>query len=273
MSVETILPETTDVGIHAQEHYEERLPKLKAIPEKDVFALTMPPEEASAEAARMSVVVKRDSVQLLAKGVEQEFINSFDARAGALSYAIAMLVAIVNTADDAQAQWSSKKPVAIKLREELIAGLSWALRKIKKGREALERIKLGKGNKDLIGDLLELNILGSQYLDELKMYGVDLEQLEQAKVLNTELNRILAHCKIDPDVYNEQVDICNRAWTHLKEALDEIYSAGKFAFMNDPEKLSQYSIDYYKELGKMGAKAAAEKKKAAEENNVPPAES
>lgn len=271
MSEDTTSLETTEVDIYAQEHYEERLPILQAMPENTVVALTMPPDEASAEAARMAVIVKRDSVQLLAKGVNPDFINTFEARAGALSYAVAMLEAIVNIAEGAQEQWARKKPVAVRVREELIVGFAWALRSVKKAIEALDRIKEGKGNKDLIGDLLGLNILGSQYLELLKKYGVSLELLEQAKVLNTELNRILAHCKVDPDAYDAQVDICNRAWTHIKEALDEIYQAGKVAFFNDPEKAGQYSIDYYKELGKLSAKAAAEKKKAAEASNTSPA--
>lgn len=267
MSEDTASIETAEVDIHAQECYEERLPILMAIPEDFVTALTMPPEEASAEVARMTVVVKRDSVRLLAKGVEPDFINTFEVRAGTLIYAVAMLDVIISNAEGAQMQWGKKKPVAVKVREELIVGFAWALRSEKKAIEALGRIKEGKGNKDLIGDLLELNILGSRYLELLKKYGVTLELLEQAKVLNTELNRILAHCKVDPDAYNEQVDICNRAWTDIKEALDDIYQAGKFAFLNDPEIAGQYSIDYYKELGKLSAKAAADKKKAADEAN------
>ena len=265
MSEDTTSLETTEVDIHAQECYDERLPILMAIPKKDVVALTMPPEEASAEAARMDVVVKRDRVQLLAKGVDQEYIDTFGARAGALIYSIAAIDAIINNAEGAKEQWGKKKPIAIKVRELLIVGLAWALRNDKDAIKSLERIKTGQGNKDLVGDLLALNILGSQFPELLKNHGVSLELLEQAKVLNTELNQILAHCKVDPDVYSEQVNICNRAWTHIKEALDDIYQAGKFAFMDDPEKAGQYSIDYYKELGKLGAKAVADKKKASDE--------
>ncbi|HEX2956176.1 MAG TPA: hypothetical protein VHO70_05075 [Chitinispirillaceae bacterium] len=273
MSEDTATLETADVGIHAQGHYEERLPTLMAIPENTVIALTMPPEEASAEAARMSVVVKRDSAQLLAKGVNPDFVSTFESRAGALIYAIAMLEAIVNTAEGAQEQWTKKKPVAVKVREELFVGFAWALRSEKKAIGTLEKIKKGKGNKDLIGDLLELNILGSQFLELLKKYGVSLELLDQAKVLNTELNSIIAHSNVDPDAYSLQVDICNRAWTHITEALNEIYQAGKFAFLDDPEKAGQYSIDYYQVLGKMSAKAASEKKKAAAASSTPPAQS
>jgi hypothetical protein len=268
MADTTGVVDATIVDTDVQKHYEDELPKLMALSDKDIVGMTMPPDEASVEISRMSVIVNRDSKELLAVGTDPEFVSTFGARAGALIYAIAMVNAIVNESENAQEQWRTKKPVAVKVREELILGLAWALRGIQKAIDALNKIKEGSGNSDLIGDLLALYILASQYKDLLKKYGIKDELVEQAKMLNAELNYILAHCKVDPDEYKLRVELVNRAWTHIKKPLEEIYQAGNFAFFNDPEKAQQYSNEYYKELGKLGAKAAAEKKKAEAERQT-----
>ena len=65
---------------------------------------------------------------------------------------------------------------------------------------------------------------------------------------------------IDPKTHKKAVSIYNRAWTYLKEALDEIYEAGRFAFDRNDERHNLFYSDYHVRLGKNGAKAKVDLK-------------
>jgi hypothetical protein len=80
---------------------------------------------------------------------------------------------------------------------------------------------------------------------------------DRASQLYTELSDLLAKIEIDSDEEADVDVVCNKAWTYLKIALNEIYEGGKYAFPEGTERHSLYYNDYYKRLSALGAKQRA----------------
>ncbi len=252
-----------------EQDYKDLLPALKAIPKKDVVACNMPPDEASMEVARVRKIAMRDSKVLVANGLEQKFIDVLSKGVGALIYALALLDAFISNAEHAAKLWLKRKPRGQFVRQELIAGFLWALRNDPHAVAAVEKVKEGKGNADLIGDLLSLNIIGSKKSEILKRHNVDLNLVKEAWELHMELQDLLIRRDVDPKKYAEINDIINRAYTYIKNAMDEIYMAGQWAFRHDAVIYPQYFNNYYRQIGKMPAKATDEDENKSSDDATP----
>jgi hypothetical protein len=245
--------------------FNKLLAAISSVPDEETVTCTMPVEEAVAEGERVLALIKQDDAKLRATGIEEKFLDTLADRVGAFVWGAATVQALTDSESSAAKEWTKRKPEGVKVRKLLLRDFAYAFRKHPGLMQSVQQIIDGKGNRDFLLDILACSKVGTMNIDLLKKINADLSLLSQAATLYTELSDIFARMTIDPDKHLKVQTIYNKAWTCPKEALDEIYDAGRYAFdESDPHHQLYYS-DYYIRLGQSSAKAksdAAEAKKA-----------
>ena len=96
----------------------------------------------------------------------------------------------------------------------------------------------------MIQDLSDLAALGEAGAAELKAMRFDKPRLAQASVLADDMAVLLARAKGETadDSYTKLMR--DRAYTHLKAAVDEVRVTGRYVFRNDKERRKAYASDY-----------------------------
>jgi len=92
----------------------------------------------------------------------------------------------------------------------------------------------------------DIAVLGRENPDPLTAIGFDLTQLDLAATKADELANLLAEANGDKADPNESKIIRDKAYTHMKELVDEIREAGKYVFRNNKNRLKGYASDYWK---------------------------
>jgi hypothetical protein len=98
----------------------------------------------------------------------------------------------------------------------------------------------------MIQYLNDIAVLGRENPDPLTAIGFDLTQLDLAATRADELANLLAEANGDKADPNYSKTIRDKAYTHLKELVDEIREAGKYVFRNNKNRLKGYSSNYWK---------------------------
>jgi len=234
-------------------YYEKLLPRISAI--TDYVVPKIPPEEIVGEANRVNALIKEDRTKLERSGIELHYLDSFEERAGAMSWAAADLVTYINMESTAKKEWDALQPEADVVRRKLLKTLKRAFRKNKELSDAVERIKDGKGNLDQVFDFLSMSKLAQENKEMLEKVFADLSLIERSSELHAKLSDILSRMVTDPKKLDQAKVIFYKAWTYLNEALKEVYEAGQYVFDEDDPRHGFYYSDYYVRLGKAGAKA------------------
>jgi hypothetical protein len=242
--------------------YEEQLEKIMAV-EKYGPPL-MPLEEAVAEGNRVTTLVKEDRERLSKTGIDLIYLDTIEGRAGAFAWSAAQQVTYVNTQESAAKKWAETKPVAEKVRKQLLKDLTRAGRKDENLTKTVLKIKAGSGNLDRVVDFLSMHRAGKDNMDLLRAINADLSLVDKSAELYSFLSVVYSEMTTDPEEMAKAQLIFCKAWIYLKEAIDEIYEAGQYAFDEEDPRHNLYYSDYHVRLGEAAAKAARERKSAQE---------
>jgi hypothetical protein len=100
------------------------------------------------------------------------------------------------------------------------------------------------GYADLIQDMNDLATMGRNNPEPLKAIGFNMDLLDQAARMSDELSELLNLANGDRWSKAEAKIIRDKAYTHLKEAVDEVRECGKYLFWRDEERLRWYTSEY-----------------------------
>ncbi|NLL14871.1 MAG: hypothetical protein GX267_15815 [Fibrobacter sp.] len=246
-----------------KKHYEMLLPEISALPE--YTTTSMPLDEAVGEANRVIALIKEDRAKLERSGIELHYLDSFEARAGAMIWSAAELVTYINMESTAKKEWDRLQPEAKELRRDFLKVLKRAFRKDKELTDAVKRIRGGRGYLDRVLDFLSMSKLAQENKELLEKVYADLSLIDRSSKLYARLTDILSRMVIDPKKMNKAKTTFFKAWTYLNEARKEIFEAGQYVFKeNDPRHKLYYS-KYHVKLGKKAAAKAKQKKNSAKE--------
>ena len=112
----------------------------------------------------------------------------------------------------------------------------------------VRRIAEGGSNADMIMDLTTLSELGKKHTAELQAINFDLDLLDVARKKSKELGKLLGKVNSISFKSNPVLKTRNKAYTQLKEAVDEIRRVGQYVFWRDEEKLSFYASKYLRSM-------------------------
>jgi hypothetical protein len=88
--------------------------------------------------------------------------------------------------------------------------------------------------------------LGKAHLEPLLKIRIDPAQLDKADSMSDELADLLASAQVEREGGNGSVTIRDQAYTHLKEAVDEIRASGQYVFWRNEERFQGYISQYHK---------------------------
>ncbi|WP_159518332.1 hypothetical protein [Sunxiuqinia indica] len=240
---------------------ENHIELLQAIPPSQLKRPSMPISVYLQEANDLYLWSKDDWPELLDAGLSAEVLDTFLLRYELLSYF--------------QLQWNKEKrqsPAMMdvfqdKLREgkqlhvSVTKSLRYAFRKHPKLQEKLRQIARVSPHAALYQSLNDLAVLGEAHQDLLQAIHFDTRALAQARQLSDELPGLAAAAH---PPRGETKDLRDRAYAYFKEAVDELYSCGKYVFRNNEDRRIGYRSQYMHRKGRARKQSRNSKKAVAE---------
>ncbi|WP_025665358.1 hypothetical protein [Aquimarina megaterium] len=229
----------------SKENYDTKLVVLEALPQEAVKSPTIPVDVFMQEAENLFVWAEEDKETLVAKGLDwQMYAEDLPTRTGACRYAQAVWMKERYSQEEAAKAWREESPKAYEFRNDLLADLRFAFRKRMDLLARVRAIADGEGDADMIQDLMDISVLGKANIAELEKAKYDLSNFDIAAQQSDALAELLAKANGATLDNSKAKEIRDRAYTHLKEAIDELRATGKYAFRKDPERYKGYVSRY-----------------------------
>ncbi|MCP5106608.1 MAG: hypothetical protein GY950_24700 [bacterium] len=212
------------------------------------------------ETENLYIWVLDDKEALTGAGLSWGQVEDLPVRIGALKEAEAAWNATRNTGPDAAAKWAQEHPEAFDLKKQILHAFRYAFRNRPDLLEALRQTSEGRTHAAMIQDLINLEVLGTANAALLEPVGFDMALLDKAGRMADELRRMYAESTKSRLRFPEAKTIRDRAYTHMKEAVDEICKCGRFVFKGNKERLHGYRSNYLRSRNINRRKKKTEKK-------------
>ncbi|MEW7290636.1 hypothetical protein [Aquimarina sp. 2304DJ70-9] len=232
----------------SKENFESKLAVLNTMAINEVKTPNMPVDNALQEAENLFIWASDDKKALIGNsGLDwAKFAKDLPVRAGALRHAQSLWVSERYGQEEANKAWKEQSPKAYELRDDLLDDFRYAFRKRPDLLSRVREIANGQGNADMIQDLSDLSVLGKSNPGELTIAKFKLAKLDIAAQVSNDMAELLAKANGATLENSLAKEIRDKAFTHLKEAVDEIRDAGKYVFKNTPERFKGYISRYNK---------------------------
>ena len=223
------------------------LDEIKAVADKNVKKCDMPLEIYLYEAERLHTRATTDLPQLATINMPSDLVDKLLTRTKALRRAQLNWAELVNEKKKARDTWKAEAPAILQLRKDLIENMQFAYRNNPLLLEKLAKIKKGNSHADTTMDLARLAVLGKDNPEPLKAINFDLSLCDKAAEEAERMGNLRANIGGRMYVPDDMLIIRNKAFTLLKEVVDEIRSYGKFVFRGNSELLKGYKSQYRRE--------------------------
>ena len=224
--------------------YQEKLEEIRQIPDENIQVLYMPLDHYMLEAEGTGTQALKDKEALIKAGIPEVLIDDIPKRVGTCRQAQSNWVDRRNKQKEAEKKWSRLAKAADELHSEIIHGFRYAYRKDPDLKSQVDYIAKNYGYADLIQDMNDLATMGRNNPEPLKAIGFNMDLLDQAARMSDELSELLNLANGDRWSKAEAKIIRDKAYTHLKEAVDEVRECGKYLFWRDEERLRWYTSEY-----------------------------
>lgn len=234
--------------MNPQTCYEENIDKIMSIESNKTIKSTIPHKIVISESQELKIVLDEDVDALTARGLNPLIQEELSKKIAAYTYAVALCELNTQNNSSIQLNWNSKKEESYALKKKIIHEMEFAFSEKPQALKQLAEVKKGKSHKEMLINLLELEIIGRGYADLLRKTYFDFSLLEKLKTLQKEVTRAYADMKLHGNQINNTVVVRDKAYTWLKETINEIRKYGKFVFSNDPNRLKYYKCEYFQKL-------------------------
>ncbi|GAA4276543.1 hypothetical protein [Aquimarina mytili] len=229
----------------SKENYDQKLAVLENLAQEAIKAPKNPIDTYLQEAENLFVWIQEDKKALIGTGLNwNSNVLDLPIRIGACRYAQALWMKERYNQEEAAKAWKEQSPKAYAFRNDLLADLRFAFRKRPDLLARVRAIADGEGDADMIQDLMDSSVLGKANTPELTAIKYDLTRLDRAEQQSNELADLLAKANGATLDNSKAKELRDRAYIHLKEAIDEIKETGKYVFRKDPERFKGYISRY-----------------------------
>jgi hypothetical protein len=191
---------------------------------------------------------REDKDALAAVGLPPELVEDLPIRIGALREASATWNVYRDTEKKNAREWKTQAPLAYNLRKRLLTDFRHAFQDHPQQMKAVRNIAKGKSHDKMIRALNDLGVLGKKNLQLLEAVNFDMSLLDKAVKISKEMAKLLSDVNKERREHSELKKIRDQAYTHLKEAVDQIRSYGKYLFRDNKSRLRGYKSDYIREI-------------------------
>ncbi len=219
---------------------------IEAYPIENLLKRSIPMAVYFAEAETLAKVVDEDEDRLIGAGIKPEMIAGLPSLIGAARESQSIWTANRFGREEVEKEWGALLPEAYELRDEILHGFRYAFRNDEQLLGRVKAIAEGNGSSDLIQDLNDVSVLGREQESLLLAIAFDMAKLSHAADTSDRLANLLAEKESGRDVNQHRV-IRDKAYSLLKESVDEIYACGQYLFYKEEKRKRQYSSDYMRE--------------------------
>ena len=228
--------------------YEDKIDQIMAIPKDEIKLPNMPIDTFLQEAENLEHWCQADREALEGAGLPWSLVEDLPFRAGALREAESRWFHKRFTREEAQKQWNELSPGAYELRDGILHAMRYGFRDDPNLLSRVQAIAEGHSHDDMIQDLNDCAVLGRENAALLEAIGFDLSQLDQAAIASDEMADLLAASNSDRASDREVKRIRDRAYTFLKQAVDQVRACGQYVFWKDAERVQGYSSEYLRQV-------------------------
>lgn len=230
----------------SKENYDLKKAIIEAIPENLVNYPGIPVEVALQETEDLFVWCQQDKELLVKASLDWKLAEDLTVRAGALRYVQSQWQKEYRSLEQAQKDWAEKSPAAYELRDELNHHFFFAYAKTPDLYARVQKIAEGSSHADMIQDLSDLAALGKANPEPLKFINFDLSLLDKAETTAPEMALLLANANGKKMEDNKMRMLRDKAFFHMKEAVDEIRRVGQYVFWKDEQRRKGYVSKFNK---------------------------
>jgi hypothetical protein len=238
----------------SKQAFETKKDTIEAILNENVKYPNIPIDAALQEAEDLLVWCRQDKELLVKAGLEWTLVEDLSIRIGACRYIQSEWQKEYRSIEDAQREWGEKSPAAFKLRDELLHHFKHAFHNRSDLLARVKKISEGSSNADMIQDLSDLSVLGKANLDLFVNTLMETSQLDLAATTADSLSVVLANSNGEKLKDNEKRILRDKAYAHMKEAVDEIRRVGQYVFWRDELRRKGY-ISRYNKMVKRNSKS------------------
>jgi len=233
------------------EDYNKKIEVIKAVPDDQIkVPHHIPVVTYIQESEHLFGWCKYDKEELTAKGLNWKVVEDLPVRCGALREAESKWLIQQSERRESAKILHREFSKGYNLRNELIHHFNYAFRDKSSLIVKVKEIAGRKSHEGMVKGLYALYVLGhiNHYL--LTDIGFDLKMLDLAAQMSNELATKKDEASFESEEYLEAKNFRNRAYTHLKEAVDYIREYGRYVFWRNPARLKGYRSDYIRKLNK-----------------------
>ncbi|WP_075591133.1 hypothetical protein [Labilibacter marinus] len=230
------MPQENDLNLLTEE--------IEAIKKEETLEPYIPVDTYIQEAKDLNYWVTKDMDAFKNIGFNMQYMDTLATRAGALSEAQSRWTGEKKSVADAQTAWKLESPAAFQLQNKLISAFNYAFRKDKEAKSTVDLIAEGTGNADMIQDLNDLAVVGKGKPELLAAIKFDMTLLDTAAQLSDRMGEIRAAANGESKEFKEEKLLRDKAYTYLKEAVDEIRDCGKYLFADNKDRLKGYRSEF-----------------------------
>lgn len=231
----------------SKQDYDAKLPAIEAIGADQVKMPDMPVAIALQEAEDVREWCLEDKEALIRAGLDWMLVDDLPQRINACRYIQSLWQKDYLTQEEAQKQWKLQSPAAYELRDELVHHFLHAYFNVPDLLSKTQKIAEGSGHADMIQDLSDLAVLGKANPDPLDKINLDMTLLDRAEALSGEMGTLLAKANGQKLNDNSLKIIRDKAYTYMKQAVDEIRRNGQYAFWRTEARKKGYTSRYYRQ--------------------------
>ncbi|MCP4221356.1 MAG: hypothetical protein GY765_42415 [bacterium] len=226
--------------------YNLKLEELKTIPSHKAKSPTVPVGICIEEAEYLATWSERDREPLEAAGLSWPLVEDIPIRSGALRQAQSLWFTAVNEDNPDTELWAAGSKEASDFRTVLKHKLSFAFRNNPQLMARIRVVNKGHRQSDLLQALNDLCAMGRKHQELLTAVNIDLALLDRATQYSDELTKALSISQSRKDEATELRILRDKAYLHLKEAVDEVRGYGRYLFWRTPERYMGYISKYYR---------------------------
>ena len=219
---------------------------INAIHDDMIIEPRIPVDVFVQEVENLFAWCREDIPKLTTAGVNEEKINDLNIRVGALRQAQSLWIKDHRTVKDAECEWKELLPKGYDMRDEMMHTLQYAFRGNKELLGRVNEIAKGSGDPDMIQDLNDSAVLAKENKHLIIPIGFDLTRLDVVFEMSSKCADTLAIANGSKQKGNESKVFRDKAYTYLKELVDEVRACGKYLFWKDSKRIVGYQSSYWK---------------------------
>ena len=253
-----------------RDDYEKKLETITAIADDRIQTPHHVPMDAYIqESQSLYQRALEDKDALIAAGLPWELVEDLPVRIGTMIEAESSWYVRKNIRKETATRWTEKVQLARAFKKQLNDAFRYAFRDRPDLLGTLRDTVKGRSHAEMIQALNDLSVLGKKNAALLEAVRFDMSLLDKAAQTAAAMSALNAETVNYGSTIKDVKKIRDQAYTHLKEAVDEISRCGQFVFRQDEERFRGYRSTHLREKYLERKREAKTKKESKPEPRVP----